>query len=40
MASICAMKTLDQAIALMKAHLDANATSIFTSSGNCGADGT
>ncbi len=36
-ASICAVKTLDEAIALMKAHLDANATSIFTSSGNCGA---
>jgi hypothetical protein len=36
-ASICAVKTLDEAIALMKAHLDASATSIFTSSGNCGA---
>jgi malonate-semialdehyde dehydrogenase (acetylating) / methylmalonate-semialdehyde dehydrogenase len=32
-ASICPVKTLDEAIALMKAHPNANATSIFTSSG-------
>jgi len=32
-ASICPVKTLDDAIALMKAHPNANATSIFTSSG-------
>ena len=32
-ASICPVKTLDEAIALMQAHPNANATSIFTSSG-------
>jgi malonate-semialdehyde dehydrogenase (acetylating)/methylmalonate-semialdehyde dehydrogenase len=32
-ASICPVKTLDEAIALMKSHPNANATSIFTSSG-------
>jgi malonate-semialdehyde dehydrogenase (acetylating)/methylmalonate-semialdehyde dehydrogenase len=32
-ASICPVKTLDEAIAMMKAHPNANATSIFTSSG-------
>jgi malonate-semialdehyde dehydrogenase (acetylating)/methylmalonate-semialdehyde dehydrogenase len=32
-ASICAVRTLDEAIALMNAHPNANATSIFTSSG-------
>jgi malonate-semialdehyde dehydrogenase (acetylating)/methylmalonate-semialdehyde dehydrogenase len=32
-ASICPVKTLDEAIALMHAHPNANATSIFTSSG-------
>jgi malonate-semialdehyde dehydrogenase (acetylating)/methylmalonate-semialdehyde dehydrogenase len=32
-ASISPVKTLDEAIALMKAHPNANATSIFTSSG-------
>jgi malonate-semialdehyde dehydrogenase (acetylating)/methylmalonate-semialdehyde dehydrogenase len=32
-ASICPVKTLDDAIALMHAHPNANATSIFTSSG-------
>jgi malonate-semialdehyde dehydrogenase (acetylating)/methylmalonate-semialdehyde dehydrogenase len=32
-ASICPVQTLDEAIALMKAHPNANATSIFTSSG-------
>jgi malonate-semialdehyde dehydrogenase (acetylating)/methylmalonate-semialdehyde dehydrogenase len=32
-ASICPVKTLDEAIALMRAHPNANATSIFTSSG-------
>ena len=32
-ASIAAAKTLDEAIALMEAHPNANATSIFTSSG-------
>jgi malonate-semialdehyde dehydrogenase (acetylating)/methylmalonate-semialdehyde dehydrogenase len=32
-ASICPVKTLDDAIALMKSHPNANATSIFTSSG-------
>ena len=32
-ASICPVKSLDEAIALMKAHPNANATSIFTSSG-------
>ena len=32
-ASIHAVKTLDEAIALMDAHPNANATSIFTSSG-------
>ena len=31
--SICPVKTLDEAIALMRAHPNANATSIFTSSG-------
>jgi len=32
-ASICPVKTLEEAIAMMKAHPNANATSIFTSSG-------
>jgi malonate-semialdehyde dehydrogenase (acetylating) / methylmalonate-semialdehyde dehydrogenase len=32
-ASICPVKTLDEAIALMHSHPNANATSIFTSSG-------
>ena len=32
-ASICPVKTLDEAIAVMRAHPNANATSIFTSSG-------
>jgi malonate-semialdehyde dehydrogenase (acetylating)/methylmalonate-semialdehyde dehydrogenase len=32
-ASICPVKTLEEAIALMQAHPNANATSIFTSSG-------
>ena len=32
-ASICPVKTLDEAIAMMKSHPNANATSIFTSSG-------
>jgi malonate-semialdehyde dehydrogenase (acetylating)/methylmalonate-semialdehyde dehydrogenase len=32
-ASICPVKTLDEAIAMMQAHPNANATSIFTSSG-------
>jgi malonate-semialdehyde dehydrogenase (acetylating)/methylmalonate-semialdehyde dehydrogenase len=32
-ASICPVKTLDEAIALMRSHPNANATSIFTSSG-------
>jgi malonate-semialdehyde dehydrogenase (acetylating)/methylmalonate-semialdehyde dehydrogenase len=32
-ASICPVKTLDEAIALMQSHPNANATSIFTSSG-------
>jgi len=32
-ASICPVKTLEEAIALMKSHPNANATSIFTSSG-------
>jgi malonate-semialdehyde dehydrogenase (acetylating) / methylmalonate-semialdehyde dehydrogenase len=32
-ASICPVKTLDEAIAMMKQHPNANATSIFTSSG-------
>jgi malonate-semialdehyde dehydrogenase (acetylating)/methylmalonate-semialdehyde dehydrogenase len=32
-ASICPVKTLDEAIAVMHAHPNANATSIFTSSG-------
>jgi malonate-semialdehyde dehydrogenase (acetylating)/methylmalonate-semialdehyde dehydrogenase len=32
-ASICPVKSLDDAIALMKSHPNANATSIFTSSG-------
>jgi len=32
-ASICPVKTLQEAIALMKSHPNANATSIFTSSG-------
>jgi malonate-semialdehyde dehydrogenase (acetylating)/methylmalonate-semialdehyde dehydrogenase len=32
-ASICPVRTLDEAIALMHAHPNANATSIFTSSG-------
>ena len=32
-ASIAAVKSLDEAIALMRAHPNANATSIFTSSG-------
>jgi len=32
-ASICPVKTLDEAIALMKSHPNANATSIFTTSG-------
>jgi malonate-semialdehyde dehydrogenase (acetylating)/methylmalonate-semialdehyde dehydrogenase len=32
-ASICPVKTLDEAIALMKSHPNANATSIFTRSG-------
>jgi malonate-semialdehyde dehydrogenase (acetylating)/methylmalonate-semialdehyde dehydrogenase len=32
-ASICPVKTLDEAIALMKSHPNANATSIFTQSG-------
>ena len=32
-ASICPVKTLDEAIAMMRAHPNANATSIFTSSG-------
>ena len=32
-ASICPVTTLDEAIALMRAHPNANATSIFTSSG-------
>src|SRR5262245_22016755 len=32
-ASICPVKTLDEAMALMHAHPNANATSIFTSSG-------
>ena len=32
-ASICPAKTLDEAISLMRAHPNANATSIFTSSG-------
>jgi malonate-semialdehyde dehydrogenase (acetylating) / methylmalonate-semialdehyde dehydrogenase len=32
-ASICPAKTLDEAIALMRSHPNANATSIFTSSG-------
>ena len=32
-ASICPVKTLDEAIALMKSHPNANATSIFTASG-------
>ncbi|MBI3402392.1 MAG: CoA-acylating methylmalonate-semialdehyde dehydrogenase [Acidobacteria bacterium] len=32
-ASMCPVKTLDEAIALMKSHPNANATSIFTSSG-------
>jgi malonate-semialdehyde dehydrogenase (acetylating)/methylmalonate-semialdehyde dehydrogenase len=32
-ASICPVKTLDEAVALMHAHPNANATSIFTSSG-------
>ena len=32
-ASICPVKSLDDAIALMRAHPNANATSIFTSSG-------
>jgi malonate-semialdehyde dehydrogenase (acetylating) / methylmalonate-semialdehyde dehydrogenase len=32
-ASIAPVKTLDEAIAMMKAHPNANATSIFTSSG-------
>ncbi|MBI3492554.1 MAG: aldehyde dehydrogenase family protein, partial [Acidobacteria bacterium] len=32
-ASICPVRTLDEAIALMKSHPNANATSIFTSSG-------
>jgi malonate-semialdehyde dehydrogenase (acetylating)/methylmalonate-semialdehyde dehydrogenase len=32
-ASMCPVKTLDEAIALMRAHPNANATSIFTSSG-------
>jgi malonate-semialdehyde dehydrogenase (acetylating)/methylmalonate-semialdehyde dehydrogenase len=32
-ASICPAKTLDEAIEMMKAHPNANATSIFTSSG-------
>jgi malonate-semialdehyde dehydrogenase (acetylating) / methylmalonate-semialdehyde dehydrogenase len=32
-ASICPVKTLDEAIAMMKAHPNANETSIFTSSG-------
>jgi malonate-semialdehyde dehydrogenase (acetylating)/methylmalonate-semialdehyde dehydrogenase len=32
-ASICPVKTLDEAFALMHAHPNANATSIFTSSG-------
>jgi malonate-semialdehyde dehydrogenase (acetylating)/methylmalonate-semialdehyde dehydrogenase len=32
-ASICPVKTLDEAVALMRAHPNANATSIFTSSG-------
>ena len=32
-ASICPVRTLDEAIALMRSHPNANATSIFTSSG-------
>jgi malonate-semialdehyde dehydrogenase (acetylating)/methylmalonate-semialdehyde dehydrogenase len=32
-ASICPVKTLDEAISLMRSHPNANATSIFTSSG-------
>jgi malonate-semialdehyde dehydrogenase (acetylating)/methylmalonate-semialdehyde dehydrogenase len=32
-ASICPVRTLDEAIAVMQAHPNANATSIFTSSG-------
>ena len=32
-ASVCPVKTLDEAFALMDAHPNANATSIFTSSG-------
>jgi malonate-semialdehyde dehydrogenase (acetylating)/methylmalonate-semialdehyde dehydrogenase len=32
-ASICPVKTLEEAIAMMKSHPNANATSIFTSSG-------
>jgi malonate-semialdehyde dehydrogenase (acetylating)/methylmalonate-semialdehyde dehydrogenase len=32
-ASICPVKTLDEALALMRSHPNANATSIFTSSG-------
>src|SRR5712691_11375362 len=32
-ASICPVKTLDEAIALMRSHPNANATSIFTTSG-------
>ena len=32
-ASICPVKSLDEAIALMHSHPNANATSIFTSSG-------
>jgi malonate-semialdehyde dehydrogenase (acetylating)/methylmalonate-semialdehyde dehydrogenase len=32
-ASICPVKTLDEAIAVMRSHPNANATSIFTSSG-------
>ena len=32
-AAICPVKTLDEAIGLMKSHPNANATSIFTQSG-------